>query len=152
MANANPRAKVASNMAPDLEVAISTMSKHLGKTRDWIVALKALMLVYRLMNEGLLMFQNEILYATRRGTMLFNMSDFRDEAHSSLWDHSAFVRTYAFVGEIFDYPEIKRIASKLLETLKEFVKDKAKRPKSPERKEELPLITCEKGGTGAGYE
>ncbi|KAF7817254.1 putative clathrin assembly protein [Senna tora] len=122
-------AKVASNLAPELEVAIvkatshdddpanekyvreilslmsfsrgyvhasvSTVSKRLSKTRDWIVALKALILVHRLMNEGPPLFQEEILYATRKGTRLLNMSDFRDEAHSSSWDHSAFVRTYA---------------------------------------------------------
>ncbi|KAF8393182.1 hypothetical protein HHK36_021423 [Tetracentron sinense] len=122
-------AKVASNTAPDLEVAIvkatshdddpadekyireilnltsysrgyvnacvSTVSKRLGKTRDWIVALKALMLVHRLLAEGDPVFQQEILYATRRGTRLLNMSDFRDEAHSNSWDLSAFVRTYA---------------------------------------------------------
>lgn len=123
-------AKVASNMAPDLEVAIvkatshdddpasekyireilnltslsrgyilacvTSVSRRLGKTRDWVVALKALMLVHRLLNEGDPLFQEEILYSTRRGTRLLNMSDFRDEAHSSSWDHSAFVRTYAF--------------------------------------------------------
>lgn len=122
-------AKVASNMSPELEVAIvkasshdddpptqkyiyeilnltsssrgyvhacvSFVSKRLGKTRDWIVALKVLMLVHRLLNEGDPLFQEEILYATRKGTRLLNMSDFRDEAHSSSWDHSAFVRTYA---------------------------------------------------------
>ncbi|CAK7353716.1 unnamed protein product [Dovyalis caffra] len=122
-------AKVASNMAPELEVAIvkatshdddppnqkyiheilnltsysrgyvhacvSFVSKRLGKTRDWIVALKALMLVHRLLNEGDPLFQEDILYATRKGTRLLNMSDFRDEAHSSSWDHSAFVRTFA---------------------------------------------------------
>ncbi|KDP33586.1 hypothetical protein JCGZ_07157 [Jatropha curcas] len=122
-------AKVASNMAPELEVAIvkatshdddpanekyireilnltsysrgyvhacvAAVSKRLGKTRDWIVALKALMLIHRLLNDGDPLFQEEILYATRRGTRLLNMSDFRDEAHSSSWDHSAFVRTYA---------------------------------------------------------
>ncbi|XP_065851232.1 probable clathrin assembly protein At4g32285 [Euphorbia lathyris] len=122
-------AKVASNMAPELEVAIvkatshdddppsekyireilnltsysrgyvhacvAAVSKRLGKTRDWIVALKALMLIHRLLNEGDPLFQEEILYATRKGTRLLNMSDFRDEAHSSSWDHSAFVRTYA---------------------------------------------------------
>ncbi|CAH8335793.1 unnamed protein product [Eruca vesicaria subsp. sativa] len=124
-------AKVASNVAPDLEVAIvkatshdddpasekhireilnltslsrgyilacvTTVSRRLGKTRDWVVALKALMLVHRLLNEGDPLFQEEILYSTRRrGTRMLNMSDFRDEAHSSSWDHSAFVRTYAF--------------------------------------------------------
>lgn len=122
-------AKVAGNMAPDLEVAIvkatshdddpadekyirsilnltsysrgyvhacvSAVSKRLSKTRDWIVALKAIIVVHRLLNEGDPVFQEEILYATRRGTRLLNMSDFRDEAHSSSWDHSAFVRTYA---------------------------------------------------------
>ncbi|GMG98997.1 hypothetical protein Nepgr_000837 [Nepenthes gracilis] len=122
-------AKVASNMAPELEVAIlkatshddhpadekyirqiftlssysrgyvaaciSAVSKRLGKTRDWVVALKALMLVHRLLNDGDPIFHQEILYATRRGTRLLNMSDFRDEAHSNSWDHSAFVRTYA---------------------------------------------------------
>lgn len=123
-------AKVASNTAPDLEVAIvkatshdddpasekyireilnltslsrgyilacvTSVSRRLGKTRDWVVALKALMLVHRLLNEGDPLFQEEILHSTRRGTRMLNMSDFRDEAHSSSWDHSAFVRTYAF--------------------------------------------------------
>ena len=121
-------AKVASNMAPELEVAIvkatshdddpagekyireilhltsssrgyvnacvSAVSKRLGKTRDWIVALKCLMLIHRLLNDGDATFQQEIMYATRRGTRLLKLSDFRDEAHSSSWDHSAFVRTY----------------------------------------------------------
>ncbi|XP_058074396.1 putative clathrin assembly protein At2g25430 [Magnolia sinica] len=122
-------AKVSSNTAPDLDVAIvkatshdddpaderhvreiltltsysrgyvnacvSMVSKRLGKTRDWIVALKSLTLVHRLLADGDPSFQQEILYATRRGTRLLNMSDFRDEAHSNSWDHSAFVRTYA---------------------------------------------------------
>ncbi|WOL14895.1 hypothetical protein Cni_G23676 [Canna indica] len=122
-------AKVSSNMAPELDVAIvkatshddepanekhireilnmtsysrgyvsaciATVSRRLGKTHDWIVALKALMLVHRLLTDGDPSFQHEILYATRRGTRLLNMADFRDEAHSNSWDHSAFVRTYA---------------------------------------------------------
>lgn len=122
-------AKVSSNIAPELDVAIvkatshddepadekylreilnltsysrgyvsaciAGVSKRLSKTRDWIVALKSLMLVHRLLSDGDPGFQHEILYATRRGTRLLNMSDFRDEAHSNSWDHSAFVRTYA---------------------------------------------------------
>ncbi|KAI3823525.1 hypothetical protein L1987_04964 [Smallanthus sonchifolius] len=123
-------AKVASNMAPELEVAIvkatshdddpasekyireilqltsysrgyvsacvHAVSKRLSKTRDWIVALKCLVLIHRLLNDGDLVFQQEIMYATRRGTRLLNMADFRDEAHSNSWDYSAFVRTYGF--------------------------------------------------------
>ncbi|KAI0515861.1 hypothetical protein KFK09_008529 [Dendrobium nobile] len=131
-------AKVSSNIAPDLEVAIlkatshddepadekhireilnlssysrgyagacvSTVSRRLGKTRDWIVALKSLMLIHRLLNEDVPAFHHELLYATRRGTRLLNMSDFRDEAHSSSWDHSAFVRTYAlFLDQRLEY-------------------------------------------------
>lgn len=122
-------AKVSSNMAPELEVAIvkatshddepaddkylreilhltsysrgyvaacvAAVSKRLGKTRDWIVALKTLILVHRLLADGDPVFHQEIMYATRRGTRLLNMSDFRDEAHSNSWDNSAFVRTYA---------------------------------------------------------
>ncbi|XP_009117225.1 putative clathrin assembly protein At2g25430 [Brassica rapa] len=124
-------AKVSSNTAPDLEVAIvkatshddvpasekhirqilnltslsrgyvlpcvASVSRRLGKTRDWVVALKALTLVHRLLVEGVPLFQEEVLlHSTRkRGTRMLNMSHFRDEAHSSSWDHSAFVRTYA---------------------------------------------------------
>ncbi|KAL3746566.1 hypothetical protein ACJRO7_015516 [Eucalyptus globulus] len=121
-------AKVASNLAPELEVAVvkatshdddpadekylrrilnltsysrgyvtacvSALTKRLSKTRDYIVALKSLTLIHRLLNDGDPIFQDEIMYATRRGTRLLNLSDFRDEAHSSSWDHSAFVRTY----------------------------------------------------------
>uniref|UniRef100_A0A7N0U7S5 ENTH domain-containing protein n=1 Tax=Kalanchoe fedtschenkoi TaxID=63787 RepID=A0A7N0U7S5_KALFE len=122
-------AKVASNMAPDLEVAIvkatshdedpaeekhirevvnfvsssrgyvhasvAALSKRLSKTRDWVVAIKSLVLVHRLLSDADPLFQHEIMHATRRGTRVLNMNDFRDEAHSSSWDHSAFVRTYA---------------------------------------------------------
>ena len=121
-------AKVAGNVAPDLEVLIVkatshdddpadekylreilnltsysrgyvsacvvTIARRLGKTRDWMVALKALMLVHRLVSDGDPIFKEEIVYATRRGARLLNMSDFRDEAHSNSWDYSGFVRTY----------------------------------------------------------
>ncbi|CAI9758943.1 unnamed protein product [Fraxinus pennsylvanica] len=122
-------AKVAGNVAPDLEVLIVkatthdnepadekylreilnltsysrgyvnacviAISKRLNKTCDWIVALKALMLVHRLLSDGDPIFGQEIMYASRKGTRVLNMSDFRDEAHSNSWDHSGFVRAYA---------------------------------------------------------
>ena len=87
-------AKVASNMAPELEVAIvkatshdddpasekhireilqltsysrgyvsacvHAVSKRLSKTRDWIVALKYLVLVHQLLNDGDLVFQQKV--------------------------------------------------------------------------------------------
>uniref|UniRef100_A0A7N0RA01 ENTH domain-containing protein n=1 Tax=Kalanchoe fedtschenkoi TaxID=63787 RepID=A0A7N0RA01_KALFE len=95
-------AKVASNMAPDLEVAIvkatshdedpadekyirevvnfvsssrgyvhasvAALSKRLSKTRDWVVAIKSLVLVHRLLSDADPMFQHEIMHATRKGT------------------------------------------------------------------------------------
>ncbi|KAA8523001.1 hypothetical protein F0562_009424 [Nyssa sinensis] len=122
-------AKVAGNVAPDLEVLIVkatshddepadekyireilnltsyskgyvnafvfAISKRLSKTHDWIVAVKALMLVHRLLIDGDHVLGQEIMYASRRGTRVLNMSDFRDEAHSNSWEHSGFVRTYA---------------------------------------------------------
>ncbi|KAJ1443909.1 Phosphoinositide-binding clathrin adaptor, domain 2 [Sesbania bispinosa] len=93
-------AKVAGNLAPDLEVGyvnacLITISKRLGKTRDWIVAIKALMLVHRLLVDGHPVFEEEIMHATRGGMRVLNMSDFRDEAHSNSWDHAGFVRLYA---------------------------------------------------------
>ncbi|MED6160847.1 hypothetical protein PIB30_055112 [Stylosanthes scabra] len=122
-------AKVAGNLAPELEVLVVkatsheevpaddkymreilsltshsrgyvnacliTISKRLSKTRDWIVAVKSLMLVHRLLVDGHPLFEEELVYATRRGMRILNMSDFRDEAHSSSWDHAGFVRVYA---------------------------------------------------------
>ncbi|KAE8718936.1 putative clathrin assembly protein [Hibiscus syriacus] len=122
-------AKVAGNIAPELEVlvvkvtshdedpadekyfreiislttysrgyisaCIATVSKRLSKTRDWIVALKSLMLVHRLLVDGNPGFEEEIVFASRRGMRVLNMSDFRDEAHSNSWDHAGFVRFYA---------------------------------------------------------
>ncbi|KAK2645885.1 hypothetical protein Ddye_021080 [Dipteronia dyeriana] len=131
-------AKVAGNLAPDLEVVVvkatshdddpadekyireiinmtsnsrgyvsacvATISKRLSKTRDWIVAVKALMLVHRLLLDGHLLFQEEIAYAARRGMRVLNMSDFRDEAHSNSWDHGGFVRVYAmFLDEKVEF-------------------------------------------------
>lgn len=120
-------AKVAGNVAPDLEVLIVkatthenkpadekcvreilskiscsrgyvntrvVISKRLSKTCDWIVVLKALMLVHQLSSDGDSTFGQEMMVAGRKGTRVLNMSDFRDEAHSNLWDHSGFIRTY----------------------------------------------------------
>ncbi|RZB81280.1 probable clathrin assembly protein At4g32285 [Glycine soja] len=123
-------AKVAGNLAPDLEVLIVkatsheqvpadekyvreiltltslsrsyinaslvTISKRLNKTRDWIVAIKALLLVHRLLVDAHPAFEEEIVHSTRLGTSrILNMSDFRDDAHSNSWDQVGFVRVYS---------------------------------------------------------
>ncbi|KAF9615606.1 hypothetical protein IFM89_024702 [Coptis chinensis] len=78
-----------------VNACVATISKRLGKTRDWIVALKVLVLVNRLLVEGDPEFLTELCFATRRGTRLLNLSDFKDEAHSNTWEKSSFIRTYA---------------------------------------------------------
>ncbi|PIA41742.1 hypothetical protein AQUCO_02200283v1 [Aquilegia coerulea] len=74
---------------------VSSVSKRLNKTKNWTVALKTLMLIQRLLSEGDPGYEKEMFYATRRGTRLLNMSDFRDHTKSGSWDYSAYVRTYA---------------------------------------------------------
>ncbi|KAL8222708.1 hypothetical protein R6Q57_020107 [Mikania cordata] len=83
---------------------VNTISQRLNKTRNWIVALKTLMLVRRLLHEGNPKYESEIFFATRRGTRLLNMSDFRDTLRSNTWDYAAFVRTYSlFLDEELEY-------------------------------------------------
>ncbi|XP_010260538.1 PREDICTED: putative clathrin assembly protein At1g03050 [Nelumbo nucifera] len=78
-----------------VSACINMLSKRLNKTKNWTVALKTLILIHRLLLEGDSAYEKEIFFATRRGTRLLNLSDFRDGCHSNSWDYSAFVRTYA---------------------------------------------------------
>ncbi|KAI3752807.1 hypothetical protein L2E82_24844 [Cichorium intybus] len=83
---------------------ISLISARLDKTRNWIVALKILIVLQRLLQDGDPAFEQEIFFATRRGTRLLNMSDFRDMSRSNSWDFSAFVRTYSlYLDEYLEY-------------------------------------------------
>ncbi|XP_047315112.1 putative clathrin assembly protein At4g02650 [Impatiens glandulifera] len=75
---------------------VDTISRRLRKTKNWIVALKTLTLIHRLLGDGDPAFEHEIFFATRRGTRLLNLSDFRDCSRPDAWDYSAFVRSYAF--------------------------------------------------------
>lgn len=78
-----------------ISASVNTLSRRLNKTKNWTVALKTLILIQRLLSEGDPAYEQEIFFATRRGTRLLNMSDFRDTSRSNSWDFSAFVRTYA---------------------------------------------------------
>ncbi|KAL6964323.1 hypothetical protein U1Q18_035379 [Sarracenia purpurea var. burkii] len=80
---------------PYISACIGTISRRLSKTKNWVVALKTLMLIQRLVADGDPAFEKEIIFATRQGTRLLNMSDFRDTSQSNSWDYSAFVRTFA---------------------------------------------------------
>jgi len=71
------------------------ISKRIGRTRNWIVALKSLVLVLRTFQDGDPHFPGEVLLAMRRGAKIFNLSSFRDDSNSNPWDYTAFVRTFA---------------------------------------------------------
>ncbi|KAI5065722.1 hypothetical protein GOP47_0020417 [Adiantum capillus-veneris] len=131
-------AKVSSNGAPELEVAlvkatshdeapieekyvqeiihltsfsrgyvsacVAGIAKRLGKTHNWVVAIKALMLTHRLLREGDSSVEQELLYHSRHGMRVLNLSNFRDDSYSHAWDYSAFVRTYAmFLDEKLEF-------------------------------------------------
>ncbi|XP_011047195.1 PREDICTED: clathrin coat assembly protein AP180-like [Populus euphratica] len=71
------------------------IAKRIGKTRNWIVALKSLMLVLRIFQDGDPYFPKEVLTAMKRGAKVLNISNFRDDSKSKPWDYTAFVRTFA---------------------------------------------------------
>lgn len=89
--------------------SVSFIARRLNKTKNWTVALKTLMVVHRILAEGDPAFEQEIFFATRRGTRLLNMSDFRDGSDSNPWDYSAFVRTYAlYLDEKLEFKMVGR--------------------------------------------
>ncbi|OVA20021.1 AP180 N-terminal homology (ANTH) domain [Macleaya cordata] len=71
------------------------IAKRIGRTRNWIVALKTLMLVLRIFQDGDPYFPREVLHAMKRGAKILNLSSFRDDKNPSPWDYTAFIRTYA---------------------------------------------------------
>ncbi|KAF0924117.1 hypothetical protein E2562_008434 [Oryza meyeriana var. granulata] len=82
---------------PYTAACAASLVRRLSRTRDYVVAAKCLALIHRLVADGDPHFRHELLRpAGRRGApMLALLADFRDEAHSASWDHSAFVRAYA---------------------------------------------------------
>lgn len=88
-----------------VSTCVNTLSRRLNKTKNWTVALKTLILIQRLLEEGDPSYEQEFFFATRRGTRLLNMSDFRDStSRTNSWDYSSFVRTYAlYLDERLEY-------------------------------------------------
>lgn len=71
------------------------IAKRIGRTRNWIVALKSLMLVLRIFQDGDPYFPRDVLHVMKRGARILNLTNFRDDSNSSPWDYTAFVRTFA---------------------------------------------------------
>ncbi|GAB2215053.1 hypothetical protein Drorol1_Dr00019427 [Drosera rotundifolia] len=74
------------------------IGRRIGRTSNWVVALKSLMLVLRIFQDGDLYFPKEVLHAMKKGYKILNLSSFKDDSSSSSsspWDFTAFVRTFA---------------------------------------------------------
>ncbi|KAI3440898.1 ENTH domain-containing protein [Psidium guajava] len=85
---------IASNKAYAATCA-QLLAKRIGKTRNWIVALKSLMLVLRIFQDGDPYFAREVLHTMKRGGKILNLSSFRDHSNSSPWEYTAYVRIFA---------------------------------------------------------
>ncbi|CAA0821462.1 Putative clathrin assembly protein [Striga hermonthica] len=82
----------------DVSYCIHALSRRLTKTRNWIVAVKALIVIHRSLREGDPTFREELLQFSHRGK-LFQISNFKDDSSPLAWDCSAWVRTYALFLE-----------------------------------------------------
>ncbi|KAK1396128.1 clathrin coat assembly protein AP180-like [Heracleum sosnowskyi] len=71
------------------------IGRRIGRTRNWIVALKSLMLVLRIFQDGDPYFPREVLHAMKRGAKILNLYNFLDDSNSRPWDYTAFVRAFA---------------------------------------------------------
>ncbi|KAK4360357.1 hypothetical protein RND71_019309 [Anisodus tanguticus] len=82
----------------DVAYCIHALSRRLAKTRNWIVALKTLIVIHRVLREGDPTFKEELLHFSRRGH-IFQISNFKDGSSTLAWDCSAWVRTYGLFLE-----------------------------------------------------
>ncbi|KAL9242295.1 hypothetical protein vseg_016312 [Gypsophila vaccaria] len=78
----------------DVAYCIHALGRRLAKTRNWIVAIKVLIVIHRTLREGDPTFREELLAYSRRGHIL-QISNFKDDSSPLAWDCSAWVRTYA---------------------------------------------------------
>ncbi|KAH0706519.1 hypothetical protein KY289_011595 [Solanum tuberosum] len=82
----------------DVAYCIHALSKRLSKTRNWIVVIKTLIVIHRVLREGDPSFKEELLRCSQRG-YIFQLSNFKDDSSHLGWDCSAWVRTYALFLE-----------------------------------------------------
>ncbi|KAL9259833.1 putative clathrin assembly protein, partial [Drosera capensis] len=82
----------------DVAYCIIALARRLGKTRNWTVALKTLIVLHRILREGDPTFREEFLNFTQRARAL-DQSNFKDDSSPIAWDCSAWVRTYAIFLE-----------------------------------------------------
>lgn len=82
----------------DVAYCIYALAKRLSKTRNWIVAIKTLIVIHRTLREGDPTFREELMNYNHRGNIL-QISNFKDDSSAMAWDCSAWTRTYALFLE-----------------------------------------------------
>jgi len=82
----------------DIAYCIHALARRLAKTRNWIVALKTLVVIHRLLREGDPAFREEFLTFTQR-VQILQLSNFKDDSSPIAWDCSSWVRTYGLFLE-----------------------------------------------------
>ncbi|CAD6230200.1 unnamed protein product [Miscanthus lutarioriparius] len=82
----------------DVAYCIHALARRLAKTRNWIVALKTLVVIHRLLREGDPAFRKEFLTFTQRVRIL-QLSNFKDDSSPVAWDYSSWVRSYGLFLE-----------------------------------------------------
>nr|XP_043626031.1 clathrin coat assembly protein AP180 [Erigeron canadensis] len=73
--------------------------KRITRTHNWIVALKSLMLVLRIFQDGDPYFPREILHASKSGGRRLNLLDFNNYSKANPWDYTGFIRTFGLYLE-----------------------------------------------------
>ncbi|GJX38404.1 clathrin coat assembly protein AP180-like protein [Tanacetum coccineum] len=74
---------------------VSAIRKRITRTHNWVVALKSLMLVLRIFQDGDPNFPREVVHASSNGGKLLNLSEFSDYSSSTPWDYTGFIRAFA---------------------------------------------------------
>ncbi|XP_030955848.1 putative clathrin assembly protein At5g57200 isoform X3 [Quercus lobata] len=82
----------------DVAYCIHALARRLSKTKNWIVAIKTLIVIHRTLREADPTFREELLNYSHRGHIL-QISNFKDDSSPLAWDCSAWVRTYALYLE-----------------------------------------------------
>ncbi|XP_078445622.1 putative clathrin assembly protein At2g01600 [Wolffia australiana] len=82
----------------DVAYCIHALARRLAKTRNWVVALKTLVVIHRTLRDGDPTFREEILNFSQRARVI-HLSNFKDDSSPIAWDCSAWVRTYGLFLE-----------------------------------------------------
>ncbi|XP_047055509.1 putative clathrin assembly protein At5g57200 [Lolium rigidum] len=84
----------------DVSYCVQALARRLANTSNWVVALKALVVIHRALRDGSSgAFAEELLGHGRQRGQALQMSSFKDDSSHLAWDCSAWVRTYALFLE-----------------------------------------------------